>query len=222
MKNARSRRAFTLIELLVVIATIAILAAILFPVFARARENARRAACLSNMKQIGLGLMQYVQDYDERYPLYYGPNGGWHMQIQPYLKSTQLFICPSASATAGCDPTLINASASGSYGYNGQFYNLDPGGVAVAAVQTPAESIFVSEMTTVVGADYAYAPLTWAISRTSRCDGSSVLVEKNQADRHFDGSSLLFADGHVKWLKISAIRDSNGDGAADNGLWDLS
>src|SRR5688500_3211019 len=68
-RNAvRKNRAFTLIELLVVIAIIAILAAILFPVFARARENARRASCQSNLKQIGLGVMQYVQDYDERYP----------------------------------------------------------------------------------------------------------------------------------------------------------
>lgn len=97
-------RGFTLIELLVVIAIIAILAAILFPVFARARENARRAACMSNHKQMGLGIMQYTQDYDEKYPsAYYYKNGAsgsggyvhWSGAIQPYVKSTQLFTCPS-------------------------------------------------------------------------------------------------------------------------------
>src|SRR4051812_20391972 len=97
------KKGFTLIELLVVIAIIAILAAILFPVFGRARENARRASCMSNMKQIGLGVMQYTQDYDERYPMrYYGgaPTGAiqeansWRRQIYPYVKSAQLFSCP--------------------------------------------------------------------------------------------------------------------------------
>lgn len=90
-------RGFTLIEILVVVAVIALLAAILFPVFARARENARRAACQSNMKQLGLGLLQYTQDHDERlpplrsnslrdYPL---------MLIQPYVKATSFCIAPA-------------------------------------------------------------------------------------------------------------------------------
>jgi prepilin-type N-terminal cleavage/methylation domain-containing protein/prepilin-type processing-associated H-X9-DG protein len=94
---------FTLIELLVVIAIIAILAAILFPVFAKAREKARQSSCLSNMKQLGLGLMQYVSDYDGVYPLsYYYPYGSgatgychWSAMIGPYVKSNQLFICSS-------------------------------------------------------------------------------------------------------------------------------
>jgi prepilin-type N-terminal cleavage/methylation domain-containing protein/prepilin-type processing-associated H-X9-DG protein len=89
---------FTLIELLVVIAIIAILASILFPVFARARENARRSSCQSNLKQIGIGMMQYTQDYDEVMPcaLYGGLNGSrWWQVIQPYAKSTQVLLCPS-------------------------------------------------------------------------------------------------------------------------------
>src|SRR5687767_13233092 len=106
-----TQRGFTLIELLVVIAIIAILAAILFPVFGRARENGRRASCQSNLKQMGLGLMQYVQDNNERVPVAcadIGPAGDgttdgqcvagrdvvWMSAIQPYVKSTELFTCP--------------------------------------------------------------------------------------------------------------------------------
>src|SRR5436305_9155163 len=111
----RTRRpAFTLIELLVVIAIIAILAAILFPVFAQARESARQTSCLSNTKQLNLGILQYVQDYDEKFPLWiydtigpqrdtpdrpWGPwkneHIGWDKAIQPYVKNVQIFRCPS-------------------------------------------------------------------------------------------------------------------------------
>ena len=98
------KQGFTLIELLVVIAIIAILAAILFPVFARAREQARKTSCLSNLKQLGLGVMQYVQDYDETFP--FGNNWqsltdfqnggfGWGAQIRPYVKNNQIYLCPS-------------------------------------------------------------------------------------------------------------------------------
>jgi len=108
-----AKRAFTLIELLVVIAIISILATILFPVFARARENARRTSCLSNLKQIGLGVMMYVQDYDEKYPLrnfanhttppsegwWYNGSWFWENSVMPYIKSNQVFICPNAPVT---------------------------------------------------------------------------------------------------------------------------
>ena len=110
---SKNSSAFTLIELLVVIAIIAILAAILFPVFGRARENARRSSCQSNMKQIGLGVEQYKQDYDNTFPMAYfyvnGTSSGagyvqWTGAIQPYVKSTQLFVCPS-DANGGVSPT---------------------------------------------------------------------------------------------------------------------
>jgi len=106
----RKQYGFTLIELLVVIAIIAILAAILFPVFARARENARKANCLSNMKQLGLAVMQYAQDYDEVLPPTYNggsttytlPNGNqhtgavlWPTLLYPYVKNTGVYVCPS-------------------------------------------------------------------------------------------------------------------------------
>src|ERR1044071_4712638 len=111
MSTARQRRGFTLIELLVVIAIIAILAAILFPVFAQAREAARKTSCLSNMKQIGTSIMMYTQDYDETYPInnrsyplaYYKSGGGqsgdyhnsWAKHLQPYLKNNKVFYCAS-------------------------------------------------------------------------------------------------------------------------------
>src|SRR5262245_47450508 len=93
-------RGFTLIELLVVIAIIAILAAILFPVFARARENARRSSCQSNLKQIGLGFLQYKQDYDERWAGGWGQASMWTIVLDPYVKSAQIYKCPSATTTA--------------------------------------------------------------------------------------------------------------------------
>ncbi len=115
-----AKKAFTLIELLVVIAIIAILAAILFPVFARARENARRSSCQSNLKQIALGIKQYTQDYDEKFPYAAcvnastgsigggpaDPNApvGWAQSIQPYVKSTQLLQCPSDTLPQNPDP----------------------------------------------------------------------------------------------------------------------
>jgi prepilin-type N-terminal cleavage/methylation domain-containing protein/prepilin-type processing-associated H-X9-DG protein len=117
----RTPRAFTLIELLVVIAIIAILAAILFPVFAQAREKARQTSCLSNMKQIGLGLIQYVQDYDETYPTAYFHNnfscaGGcsgtsqgythWSFLTQPYIKANNIWLCPS-DTIGGHAPTCF-------------------------------------------------------------------------------------------------------------------
>lgn len=89
-----ARRGFTLIELLVVIAIIAILAAILFPVFARARENARRSSCQSNLKQIGLGVAMYLDDYDNGYPVY-SQLSNLYVCLDPYLKSSQLWVCPS-------------------------------------------------------------------------------------------------------------------------------
>ena len=131
MKFSPSRRiAFTLIELLVVIAIIAILAAILFPVFARARENARRTSCVNNMKQMGLGVAMYVQDNDGRYPMSSNTDGSgrrWPDYIFPYVKSAQLFICPSVSESDVTSRGKAWATSTGptgnhfGYGYNYQY-----------------------------------------------------------------------------------------------------
>ncbi|MCC7494190.1 MAG: DUF1559 domain-containing protein [Fimbriimonadaceae bacterium] len=116
MTHARGRRAFTLIELLVVIAIIAILAAILFPVFAKAREKARQSSCSSNLKQLGIAVMQYVQDYDEMYPrTWYGPaaypgSQNWNTVIAPYIKNTQVFQCPSAHTGCMSDPGAVGTA----------------------------------------------------------------------------------------------------------------
>jgi prepilin-type N-terminal cleavage/methylation domain-containing protein/prepilin-type processing-associated H-X9-DG protein len=110
------RRGFTLIELLVVIAIIAVLAAILFPVFAQARDKARQSGCLSNCRQIGTAVMLYAQDYDEQPPQwwYNVPKIGpvyWHYWLKPYVKSIQVFVCPSAGGCTGAEgpPSLTAA-----------------------------------------------------------------------------------------------------------------
>ncbi len=193
---------FTLIELLVVIAIIAILAAILFPVFARARENARRSSCQSNEKQIGLGFKQYIQDYDEKYPLSVGGGGtgtGWAENIQSYLKSTQIYQCPSETNAPSTDPT--NA------GYTDYYYNNVVG-------QTPGglnESAFSNISNSVLGADGAASPAgTASCGNRGNAGYNCTRSEENSGNptanvRHLDGANYLFADGHVKWLRSGKI-----------------
>jgi prepilin-type N-terminal cleavage/methylation domain-containing protein/prepilin-type processing-associated H-X9-DG protein len=161
MKN---NRGFTLIELLVVIAIIAILAAILFPVFAQARDKARAASCLSNTKQMGLGITMYAQDYDETYPQAYwytndlnGADGynQWSGLIQPYVKNNAIFVCPS-DPNKGLPPTTPGLDVQApriSYVANAAVLprkrrSIDPANVAsVASVEFPADTIVVAEMT---------------------------------------------------------------------------
>ena len=207
-KTHKVAKAFTLIELLVVIAIIAILAAILFPVFARARENARRSSCQSNLKQIGLGVMQYLQDYDERYPfqtsdavfLYAtttSPN--WIQATQPYVKSWQLYSCPSAT-----DSTSSTGSPSGnsrnSYFVNGMISGASSATVHVARIQKPSELIFAHEFS--VNSRIALVRPYFVAG------GSGFInwVSANTYDNiHFEGGNLLFTDGHVKWKSQQSI-----------------
>ena len=158
---------FTLIELLVVIAIIAILAAILFPVFAKAREKARQSTCASNEKQIGLGFIQYVQDYDEQYPTHGGSSAfaqtfslgnGWAGQIYPYVKSKAVFTCPDDGTNNG-----FAGSTEFSYAYNFNIPNgvtnptaWSPGArvginAAGSALTAPASTVLVLELTKGVG-----------------------------------------------------------------------
>ena len=180
--------AYTLVELLMVIAIIAVLAAILFPAFARARENARRASCQSNLKQISMGAMQYIQDYDEHFPLGLTTEGLNSYStsfdlLQPYLKSPQVGICPSDT-----DPPSVNLHLPGSkpvsYTANvrvttAPFLGEDPP-PSIAAVGQSAR-----------------LPLIWDAVNTSMDPLPDVKVMR----RHMDGANCLFADGHVKWVK---------------------
>lgn len=163
-----SRSGFTLIELLVVIAIIAILAAILFPVFARARENARRSSCVSNMKQLGLGVSMYAQDNDGRYPMASNadvPSSGrrWPDYIFPYVKNAQIFICPSAAPTDVTGRGQLWAATTGptgqyfGYGYNYQYLgNSRLGGVSNPNTSFPftaTDSLVTAPTQTVAIAD---------------------------------------------------------------------
>lgn len=209
-------RGFTLIELLVVIAIIAILAAILFPVFARARENARRTSCTSNLKQIGLAVMQYTQDYDETYP--YVPWGGSNagttavgQVLEPYHKSSQLWRCPSDSAAVGGNAVWTPTSApkelpyqNVSYGYNIATFSVSGQPVSLAKIQN------VSELALMMGAWGGNAFIidnfdTQVYAPPARIEGS--LQGDNSAIKqgHLNGGNFLYADGHAKWQTTSKI-----------------
>lgn len=151
------KRGFTLIELLVVIAIIAILAAILFPVFARARENARKSSCQNNLKQLALGFKQYINDFDERYPLVAVTAGsatgvppyGWADALQPYIKNTQVYQCPSDTAEGADDPRVEGYT---DYWYNKNFVRWIPRSGAYI-VTGANESMLGSSAQTIIAGD---------------------------------------------------------------------
>ena len=220
---------FTLIELLIVIAIIAILAAILFPVFARARENARRSSCASNMKQIGLAIMQYTQDYDERMPPTRGGDNvrEWHTFTQPYFKSLQVMVCSSAGARTPADTPIKASQPAGGY-YNGgpiSYYASvlrwdvisgfsdaylgygwgawgDGGQLNLSSFAHPSSTIMVLE-----GQLAKRAKLD--MNKTGTCG-----INTNSGDCHWAGhlstANYLFADGHVKSMRpLQTIQGDN-------------
>ena len=230
--NIKTRQAFTLIELLVVIAIIAILAAILFPVFARARENARRSSCQSNLKQIGLGLVQYSQDYDEKFVRnWYGPGGfdpsgptngryKWMDAIQPYIKSTQLFTCPSnsngltAGATGNFIPALQLPADSdqnyGSYGINSAYYGIanvkgPANDLSLSAVDEPATTIWAGDGNGSYQVAWDTASPAVGTIGSTRSIGTGTLTNGSLVDRHLETCNVLYVDGHVKSQKMSAL-----------------
>lgn len=205
------RRGFTLIELLVVIAIIAILAAILFPVFAKAREKARQSSCLSNVKQIMLGVLQYCQDYDEQLPIgtsyWYAPDGGgassridpapWNELIAPYIKNTQVFACPSDSpntqniSTWPGNPRVLSYCANMCYEQFG-FQNIG---------QLKDASRFAFMWDSDSWNSY------WYPTNDTTIDGAtSYRPWLSAALRHNDGCNMGFLDGHGKWYNTGNIK----------------
>lgn len=229
------QQAFTLVELLVVVAIIAIVAGILFPVFARARENARRISCLSNLKQIGMATLQYNQDFDERMPLTLMDsffNGGtmhttWVETTQPYLKSMQVFRCPDDDdsswttpysvwddGTTTTTPPLINRFSS--YQVNAYLINWGFSSMPyshLSSLVSPSKVIYLAEAGEKRVLDH-YSPMCWSspVDPSICSDGithgwDSAKGEPTElaVHRHLDGSNYLYADGHAKWQKFSSV-----------------
>lgn len=223
---------FTLIELLVVISIISLLAAILFPVFSRVRENARRSTCQSNLKQISIGLAQYVADNDDRMP-------GWGNfgntpsptdqfgildAILPYTKSIQIYRCPSEKIgqTEDPDDTAYTDYVSNANLWLGKL-GVNPHGIHTSTITNPEISIAFAEgpstpPSTSIGLetcpfnvwsdiDNASLPLSYFFG-TALC-ATTQTVQRPLASparlRHLDGSNYAFLDGHVKWLKPVAV-----------------
>ncbi|MEN6303841.1 MAG: DUF1559 domain-containing protein [Armatimonadia bacterium] len=208
------RRGFTLIELLVVIAIIAILAAILFPVFAKAREKARQSSCLSNLKQLTLACVSYAQDYDEQLPWEELDTNGsgafdsgdttWRSMVYPYTRNAQIFFCPSDRSPSGTAYT----GGAGDYGtvagYAINVSHWDPG----APTPPSGSSLGQAE-------DAASVVLLWETVGTHKvgqqANSHGYVRSDNAAKRHNDGQNCGFIDGHAKWLKPSALCPTSGD-----------
>ena len=221
-----SSRAFTLIEILVVIAIIAILAAILFPVFARARENARRASCMSNLKQLGLGVMMYTQDYDDHVPSafqYEVPGdknylNSWMQLIMPYTKSAQLCVCPSWSQASVYTDNGPNKDIPIPFESYTAVFNV-AGDVRTASrilsqYTQPSWTIYALDagFCNASGAYYPCYGYYWGgdyydislASEAANVPSYATSFNRSTANGtsiHFDGNNCMFLDGHVKWLK---------------------
>jgi len=198
-----TRKGFTLIELLLVIAIIAILAAILFPVFAQAREKARQTSCLSNVKQLTLGILMYTQDYDEMLPRIYRnaapatmvyPGGRassglmWYGVLYPYVKNIQIYNCPS-------DPYRWSGNYTGKMTY-GMSYRVGDGDTILGDIKSPATTFLMGDS----HEDPGVSSQSYYITSSPVMDGT--LYRSVIPDRHNGGANFGLCDGHAKWLKV--------------------
>ena len=226
--HRETKSGFTLIELLIVVAIIGIIAALLFPAFGRARENARRASCQSNLKQIGLAVLQYTQDYDESYPLAIWGSAndglGWINSTFPYVRNLQIYQCPS-------EPTAPSSSRNGK-SYSDYWYNAalswngqtDPNtnyktSVKTAALPFPSLTVMNGDGNSasihssgsyrangcVGGGEVAADGGSELMPATGNCSGSGYATANGVGagnQRHLEGQTFSFADGHVKWYPM--------------------
>jgi prepilin-type N-terminal cleavage/methylation domain-containing protein/prepilin-type processing-associated H-X9-DG protein len=212
------RRGFTLIELLVVIAIIAILAAILFPVFAKARDQARKASCGSNMRQLGLALNMYVQDFDETLPGQPQPGTlpdfladtaprNWCRELYPYYKNRQLLICPSA-----VDSGWVG-KAKTSYMVNG-VVSRDKG-MTLAQIPHPAEIVFLEECTYygpfAIGRPHDWGNGTYQWWHYAPWDPKMTRLPDYEAYHatHGEGANFVYCDGHTKFKPYRQLRSGD-------------
>ena len=185
----RSRKGFTLIELLVVIAIIAILASILFPAFAAARKAAQRISCASNLKQISSAMMQYTQEYDERFPRVDVSAGSnptpIPIMLSSYLKDEAIFKCPSVDNWTSDPPPVWSVTFKSGYGFNNLLTDdIAPGTTfAINEVKSPSNTAMVFD-----------SPLPLA---------GALLAIRPVAERHLNGVNVAYVDGHVKWFNAT-------------------
>ncbi len=223
----KQTRGFTLIELLVVIAIIAILAAILFPVFAKAREKARQISCTSNEKQLGLGFLQYTQDNDERMPGALGAGTyarGWAGAIYPYVKSTGVYKCPDDSTDTLSYDLNINCSPDVSGG-TGTTTNWGAPASTVMVFEASGDATTnpaSGDTTSGVGNGYAGDDTAGGAAARKYDTGAmrdfftSTLDSSNNTGRHTSGSNFLMCDGHAKYLKGAAVSAGENAGGPNN------
>lgn len=219
----QSRKVFTLIELLVVIAIIAILAAMLMPALAQAREKARQSACMANEKQIALGVLMYVDDSEERYPVMYRLHTGvggignvnyeyWPMMVQPYLGSTEIFVCPTRKLGSWSWEYL-------GYGYNyyylGSPYGGHPGTgcTKVASVKDPGGTLMVADGRGRANGSTMgpYGPYIYSGQVCYPGRPAAYYV----SNCHMNGTNIAWCDGHVSRMGYQNIQTSPT-------LWDLN
>ncbi len=224
--SVNPRRAFTLIELLVVIAIIAVLAGLLFPVFARTREAARATTCRSNLRHIGAAILMYTENYDEMLPRSWfgvdnsGSNAAinykWMDAILPYVKNEAVFNCPSQGFPPGGRYRSRDDRNYGSYAWNSAYWAdptaTPPYNVSLAAVTVPADTLLVGDgngiQHEIEWPNRSVTPvLTSTRPRTLAGLGSTALVE-----RHNERCCILFCDGHVKAFRLDSLAQQNPQG----------